>query len=207
MLQPPGGQPGGGAKNRQMHYISKDASVNAGPKNHEITIGTGCVLHPFAVLDATHGPLHIGDYCIIEEGAALIVPPPPAGGLTSSSSASAADGTTTGKMVVGSHNRFGSRCRIESSSIGSGNVFYALSSTGMMSTVGSHCILGVGARITHDVVLPSETRVLAGGGVGGQNATIVGAGHWTPRTGEVDAASEREECLRMSRFYRSGQFV
>ncbi|CUE89168.1 Hypothetical protein, putative [Bodo saltans] len=170
---------GGGAKNRQQHAISKDANVIAGPNKHEITLGQGCVLHPFATIDATNGPIHIGDYCIIEEGAELVVPPPL--------------DATPHKMIVGSHNRFGPRCRVESALIGSGNIFCAKSSTGMMSIIGDHCILAAMARITHDVTLPTETRVLA-------------SGLWVPRTGEVDQQAEREECLRLSRYFRSSTF-
>jgi dynactin 6 len=183
---------GGGAKGRQQHAISKDANVIAGPLKHEITLGQGCVLHPFATVDATNGPLHIGDYCIIEEGAEIVVPPPLAQGSSDAGSSSSTTAVGEG-TVIGSHNRFGPRCRVESSRVGSGNVFCAHSSAGMMSTIGDHCILAARARITHDVVLPTETRVLA-------------TGLWVPRTGEVDQQAERDECLRLSRYFRSGHF-
>ncbi|CUE89071.1 Hypothetical protein, putative, partial [Bodo saltans] len=65
----------------------------------------GCVLHPFATIDATNGPIHIGDYCIIDEGAELVVPPPLDAHSSNAPFDTANRNSRAGVRAVGAKNR------------------------------------------------------------------------------------------------------
>lgn len=162
------------------NYISKDAVIRAGAQKHEVTIGHGTVVHPYAVIDSTNGPIQIGDYCVISEFASIV-------NTVSSAAASPTDGSK--RMVVGSYNIFAPRCVIEALRVGDGNKFGAMSSVGIMSVVEDYCVLNAKTRVTHDAVVPSRCVVFGEGNV------------WADRVA-VDEAEEKERAIALSRFYR-----
>lgn len=73
---------------------------------HKITIGANAVVHPYAKLDSTSGPVTIGEYCIVFERAVVGV---------SEQSASATEGVTLGASVC-----INSRAKVEAKSVGNG---------------------------------------------------------------------------------------
>lgn len=55
---------------RSDKYVSKMATVQTIGKN-KVVIGHGSVIHPFAVLKPTNGPILIGEYCVIDEACVI----------------------------------------------------------------------------------------------------------------------------------------
>lgn len=99
--------------------------------SHRITIGANTVLHPYAKLDATHGPVTIGQYCIIDEHAII--------GIQSHES----DHNTNGVMIDDYVN-VGVRANIEASTLGKGTAIQACASCERDSIVGSVSVGYVG---------------------------------------------------------------
>ena len=48
--------------------ISRDAEISGA---HAVRFGARCVLHPRCVIRAVHGPVELGDDCIVEELAVI----------------------------------------------------------------------------------------------------------------------------------------
>lgn len=167
------------ATDRQRRYVSKDAVIVSGPHRHDIDIGVGCVIHPFAEIDATKGPISIGEYCIIDEGAVIV------------NEVSSRDNPTR-RMTIGDGNHFGPRCNIRCARIGANNVFLAGSSAGVMSVVEDDCVFHAKARVTHDALVPKATAVTTDG-------------RWLSRE-HVDAAEARDRVVKLSRHFRSANF-
>ena len=144
----------------------------------DILIGHASVIHPFAELDATKGPIHIGDYCIISERCCIRHP-----------------GSTRGEdapppMVIGNCNYFGPSSHIQAIRVGDGNTFQSSSSVGIMTEVGNYCTIQSTCRVTHDCIVPDKVIVF------GESNT------WAKRP-NLDEEEEKDKCRQMCRFFRA----
>lgn len=89
---------------------------------HKITIGPDTVIHPYAKLDATHGPIELGAYCIVAERAIV--------GLTSAAPDPAA-------VTIGDYVSIETGATVEASQVGKATVI------GAYSTLQPGCVIGM----------------------------------------------------------------
>ncbi|KAK9898561.1 trimeric LpxA-like protein [Cystobasidium minutum MCA 4210] len=103
----------------------------------EISIGSGCVLHPRCTIFAYAGPIILGDYCIVEENAVIV-------------------NRSKEPMTIGSYNLFEVGCRIEAQSIGSYNTFEPKSRVSSSLSIGDYCTIGAACIATADQTASAE---------------------------------------------------
>lgn len=168
---------------RQIQFISNLAVISFNANNitnapFDINVGRGSVIHPFAEIDATKGPIHIGEYCVVSERCRIVHPGP------------ASPNQPPSPMVIGNYNFFGPFCLIQAIKIGNGNVFHSSSSVGMLTEIGNFSTLAASCRVTHDTIVPDKVIVF------GENNT------WASRP-NVDEEEEMDRCKQLSRFFRS----
>ncbi|XP_049547051.1 dynactin subunit 6 [Anopheles darlingi] len=107
----------------------------------DITISSGCVIHPSATIIAESGPIVIGENCILEEYATLRYRIPQGHPLLEG-------GETPAKpLIIGPENVFEVGCTVEALSIGERNVFESKSYVSADVTVGNGCVIGAGCRL------------------------------------------------------------
>ncbi|CAD7942418.1 unnamed protein product [Amoebophrya sp. A120] len=96
-----------------------------------IVIGEDCVLHPFARVEATGGPIFLGKGNVLEEQCVLRNEGLPQG------------------MHVGDHNLFEVRCFVENvQKMGDANVVEVNAKLDNLAGVGSDCIFGVNIQLS-----------------------------------------------------------
>uniref|UniRef100_A0A1S4GUE2 Dynactin subunit 6 n=1 Tax=Anopheles gambiae TaxID=7165 RepID=A0A1S4GUE2_ANOGA len=121
----------------------------------DITISSGCVIHPCSTIIAESGPIVLGENCIVEEYATLRyrIPEnhPDHGALK-------AEGVAK-PLIIGPDNVFEVGCTVEALSIGERNVFECKSYVSADVTVGSGCVIGAGCRLVGQQTLPDKTIV------------------------------------------------
>eukprot|EP00002_Diphylleia_rotans_P021514 TRINITY_DN4185_c0_g1_i2.p1 TRINITY_DN4185_c0_g1~~TRINITY_DN4185_c0_g1_i2.p1 ORF type:complete len:170 (-),score=25.72 TRINITY_DN4185_c0_g1_i2:13-522(-) len=105
-----------------------------------VTLGSGCILHPQASIIAEGGAIEIGDNNIIEEYAVIYFRPSP-------------EPNAPKVMRIGSNNIFEVRSRIEATTVGNANVIEIGAQLQSLSTVGNGCIIGIRS------IVPSQTNV------------------------------------------------
>ena len=155
-------------------YVSPKAITEMA--KHKIHVGHGCVLHPYCKIAATNGPIILGEYCIFGEYSCIEnVLPPDAKGKEQT-------------LVIGNYNVFEPHSVFRGVKIGDGNRIDALASVGVMSTVGSGCVLQPRTRVTHDTLVPDCTVVY------GENSV------WATR--ERDEKEEQQQVLNVTRWCR-----
>ncbi|XP_065194167.1 dynactin subunit 6-like [Sycon ciliatum] len=122
----------------------------------DVTIGTGTVVHPKALIHAEAGPIVIGNNNIIEEQVVIHNRPQPV-----------AEGETAPKdkltMEIGSSNVFEVGCRCESLHIGDNNTLESKCHIGVKSAMTSGCVLGACCHLTSQETLPENTVVFGEG--------------------------------------------
>eukprot|EP00050_Salpingoeca_kvevrii_P015678 m.49036 g.49036 ORF g.49036 m.49036 type:complete len:178 (-) comp6458_c0_seq3:1499-2032(-) len=114
----------------------------------DITIGSGSVVHPSAVLRAEDGPIVIGDNTLIEEQVEIVNRRP-----------ANATGSAGGVMMIGQNNVFEAGSRCEALIVGDSNVFESKSVIGRDVTVGNHCRVGAACTVTANEPLEDHTIV------------------------------------------------
>uniref|UniRef100_A0A182N9C4 Dynactin subunit 6 n=1 Tax=Anopheles dirus TaxID=7168 RepID=A0A182N9C4_9DIPT len=119
----------------------------------DITISSGCVIHPCSTIIAESGPIVLGENCIVEEYATVRyrIPEnhPDYGKLTE-------EGTLK-PLIIGPDNVFEVGCTVEALSIGERNVFECKSYVSADVTVGSGCLIGAGCRLVGKQTLADKT--------------------------------------------------
>ncbi|XP_052860552.1 dynactin subunit 6 [Anopheles cruzii] len=124
----------------------------------DITISSGCVIHPSATIIAESGPIVIGENCILEEYATVRYRIP-------TDHPAAAERTADGEpkpLVIGPDNVFEVGCTVEALSIGERNVFECKSYVSVDVTIGSGCVVGAGCRLVGKQTLADKTIVYGG---------------------------------------------
>ncbi|XP_054165489.1 dynactin subunit 6-like [Oppia nitens] len=106
----------------------------------DITIGAKTVIHPTAVIDATKGPVVIGESNLIEERVHII-------------------NTCTQPLIIGSHNVFevGSHC--QSQHVGDHNVLESKCRVGSKTLLSNGCVIGAMCCVDCDQLLPENTVI------------------------------------------------
>ncbi|XP_058838826.1 dynactin subunit 6 [Topomyia yanbarensis] len=120
----------------------------------EITISSGCVIHPSTTIIAESGPIVIGENCIIEEYASIIHRIPKG----HSSYGDVLEGTVK-PLVIGQDNIFEVGCTVEALKIGERNVFECKSYVSADVVVTNGCVIGAGCRLVGEQVLPEKTII------------------------------------------------
>ena len=117
----------------------------------DITISSGCVIHPSSTIIAESGPIILGENCIVEEYATILHKIPEDHPLFGSENIP--------PMVVGNDNIFEVGCTVMSLKIGERNVFECKSYVSPNVTVSNGCVVGAGCRLTGEQSLPEKTII------------------------------------------------
>jgi len=91
----------------------------------DITIGSGCVLHPKCTINAEAGPILIGKNNVFEENSIIY-------------------NSCSTPLLIGDENIFEVGCHIEGTRVGNQNVFEANSKVNGTTMVGNNCVVGIG---------------------------------------------------------------
>lgn len=139
--------------------IAADATIRG-----SVTIKTGSVIHPHSKIDASRGPIVIGENCIVEERVQLV-------------------SANEGGMNIGDANSFRAGCCVCAAEIGNCNIFEPASRVFASISIPNFCVIGAGCSVGSDTGVPyalsersviyglnSEHRVWNGDGVGQQAA-------------------------------------
>ncbi|XP_053675692.1 dynactin subunit 6 [Anopheles nili] len=124
----------------------------------DITVSSGCVIHPCSTIIAESGPIILGENCIVEEYATVryfIPENHPANDDRNE------DGTVK-PLIIGPDNVFEVGCTVEALSIGERNVFECKSYVSADVTVGSGCVVGAGCRLVGKQTLADKTILYSG---------------------------------------------
>ncbi|KAI8052253.1 trimeric LpxA-like protein [Syncephalis plumigaleata] len=105
-----------------------------------VSIGSGCVLHPKCSVIADVGPIVIGRNNIIEEGVVII-------------------NRNQMPLVIGDENIFEVGSFIEGAKIGSRNIFEARSRVVGATTVGNNCVIGIACQTDCNETIPDCTVI------------------------------------------------
>uniref|UniRef100_A0A182IKH2 Dynactin subunit 6 n=1 Tax=Anopheles atroparvus TaxID=41427 RepID=A0A182IKH2_ANOAO len=124
----------------------------------DITISTGCVIHPSSTIIAESGPIILGENCIVEEYATVRYRIPE----NHPAYAEVADGGIAKPLVIGPDNVFEVGSTVEALSIGDRNVFECKSYVSADVTVGSGCVIGAGCRLVGKQTLADKTVIYGG---------------------------------------------
>jgi len=101
----------------------------------DITIASGCVIHPSALIIAKSGPIVFGENCIVEEYAEILNIDP------------------LGKtLMIGANNIFEVGCRIKALSIGDKNIFETKCQVGSGVEILNGCVIGSGTIVINSCV-------------------------------------------------------
>lgn len=119
----------------------------------DITISSGCVIHPSVTILAVSGPIIIGENCLVEEYTTIIHNV----GATPSLEAAAASPPPT--LTIGANNVFEVGCTVEALHIGERNVFESRSYVSNKVTVSNGCIIGAGCELLDEQRLPENMVV------------------------------------------------
>lgn len=117
----------------------------------DITISSGCVIHPSAQIIAESGPIIIGENCILEEYAKIIHRIP--------SNHALAQAQENHVLVIGSNNIFEVGCTVEALKIGEKNIFECKSYVSADVTISSGCVIGAGCQVVGKQSLPENTVI------------------------------------------------
>ncbi|XP_055626712.1 dynactin subunit 6 [Toxorhynchites rutilus septentrionalis] len=120
----------------------------------DITISSGCVIHPSTTIIAESGPIIIGENCIVEEYATIIHRIPKG----HPAYAEGTDGSVK-PLIIGPDNIFEVGCTVEALKIGERNVFECKCYVSADVTVTNGCVIGAGCRLVGQQVLPEKTIV------------------------------------------------
>ncbi|RKP06662.1 trimeric LpxA-like protein [Thamnocephalis sphaerospora] len=108
-----------------------------------VSIGSGCVLHPKSCIIADVGPIVIGRNNIIEENVVII-------------------NRQKMPLIIGDENLFEVGAYVEGARVGSRNIFESRSRVVGATTVGNNCVIGIGCQTEVNETL-SDCTVIFGG--------------------------------------------
>lgn len=115
----------------------------------DITISSGCIIHPRVTIIAKSGPIIIGENCLIEEYTTIIHD-------TGEDTSSMAKPPV---LVIGANNLFEVGCHVEALKIGEKNIFECKSYVSSAVKVSNSCIIGAGCRLIGERTLPENTII------------------------------------------------
>lgn len=121
-----------------------DDSVFSG----DITVSSGCIIHPRVNIIAKSGPIIIGENCLIEEYTTIIH--------------DTGEENPTGKppvLVIGANNVFEVGCHVEALKIGEKNVFECKSYVSSGVKVTNNCTIGAGCKLKGEQTLTENTII------------------------------------------------
>lgn len=116
----------------------------------DITVSSGCIIHPRVTIIAKSGPIIIGENCLIEEYTTIIY--------------DTGEETTAGKppvLVIGANNVFEVGCHVEALKIGEKNIFECKSFVSSAVKIGNNCIIGAGCQLRGEQTL-AENSIIHG---------------------------------------------
>ena len=119
----------------------------------DITIATGCVIHPSATIIAESGPIIFGENCIIEESSTIIHRVPKNQNIDNEMAAAKPI------LRIGANNVFEVGCRVEALEIGDKNTFECKSYVSSDVKISNGCIIGAGCRVDGKFDLPENTVI------------------------------------------------
>lgn len=122
----------------------------------EITISSGCIVHPSVTILAVSGPIIIGENCLLEEYTTIIHD-------IGTGPMVAIIGEKPPVLVIGPNNVFEVGCTVQARSIGERNVFECKSFVSNKVTVSNGCIIGAGCHLLDEYTIGENTVVYADG--------------------------------------------
>lgn len=122
----------------------------------DITISSGCVVHPSVTILAVSGPVIVGENCLLEEYTTIIHDVGGGANLVGSSGSGAPP-----VLLIGPNNVFEVGCTVEALRIGERNVFESRSYVSNKVTVSNGCIIGAGCELVDEQRL-AENMVVYG---------------------------------------------
>lgn len=115
----------------------------------DITISSGCVIHPRVTIIAKSGPIIIGENCLIEEYTTIIFD-------TGEDTSAMAKPPV---LVIGANNVFEVGSRVEALKIGEKNLFECKCFVSSAVKVSNSCIIGAGCQVIGEQTLPENTII------------------------------------------------
>lgn len=117
----------------------------------DITVSSGCIIHPRVTIIAKSGPIIIGENCLIEEYTTIIHD-------TGDDTCSMAKPPV---LVIGANNVFEVGSRVEANKIGEKNLFECKCYVSSAVMVTNNCIIGAGCQLIGEQTL-SENSIIHG---------------------------------------------
>lgn len=118
----------------------------------DITVSTGCIIHPRVTIIAKSGPIIIGDNCLIEEYTTIIYD-------TNADGQSETDSDKAPTLVIGANNVFEVGCHVRATKIGEKNIFESKCNVSAAVKVTNNCIIGAGCQLLGAQTLPENTII------------------------------------------------
>lgn len=115
----------------------------------DITVSSGCIIHPKVSIIAKSGPIIIGENCLIEEYTTIIHD-------------TGEDTSTMAKppvLVIGANNVFEVGSRVEALKIGEKNLFECKCYVSSAVKVANNCIIGAGCQLIGEQTLSENTII------------------------------------------------
>lgn len=117
----------------------------------DITVSTGCIIHPRVTIIAKSGPIIIGENCLIEEYTTII--------YDTDADASEAESDKAATLVIGANNVFEVGCEVRATQIGEKNIFESKCNVSSAVKVTNNCIIGAGCQLLGPQTLPENTII------------------------------------------------
>lgn len=117
----------------------------------DITISSGCIIHPSATIIAEAGPIILGENCLVEEYVTI------AHRLRPANSEPEKSGDNI--LSIGCSNIFEVGCTVESNRIGDKNVFECKCYVGPQVSVSNGCVIGAGIKVNSNQQLIENTVI------------------------------------------------
>ncbi|GAM87878.1 hypothetical protein ANO11243_059060 [Dothideomycetidae sp. 11243] len=115
---------------------------------HPITIGANSALHPFARIDSTHGPVTIGEFCIIAERASVGLVRPQ---------------TAATHIHIHDYVSIETGAIVESSAVGKASTIGPFAALSSASQTGQFCKISAFSKLASNEALPNFTVVMDDG--------------------------------------------
>ena len=129
-------------------HVADKASLHTSSHNpHPIIIGAHCVIHPFARLDSSAGPITLGNRCVVWEKAQI------GASIATTRRASGAATHTTEKNELQP---------VRAITVGEGTIIQPHAQIRAPASVGAKCSIGVAAAIESGAVLGESVTVASG---------------------------------------------
>ena len=132
-------------------FTSKRANIQSA--KFSVTVGHGSVIHPYATITASCGPVFIGEYCIVEEGCVIenILEP-------------LADGTKP-TMQIGDRCWLKAKSVVRAASLAPGCRIMPFANVGCSSVLGEGVVVSPRCAVSAGAIVPASTIVLRSGDV------------------------------------------